>query len=130
MNWLRSGDRNTRFFHTSTIKRRARNKVVRLKGRDDRWLEKDEEINEAFAGFYKELFALEGRRDMERALQFVERNVFDADNDELEREVTVEEIKRAAFQLNGSKAPGLDGYSGIFFIMQPGRRYEMKWRNW
>ncbi|KAI9070826.1 hypothetical protein K1719_047203 [Acacia pycnantha] len=32
ISWLTCGDRNTKFFHTSVIQRRQRNKILRLKG--------------------------------------------------------------------------------------------------
>ncbi|XP_028765313.1 uncharacterized protein LOC114723286 [Neltuma alba] len=115
VNWLQSGDRNTKFFHTSTLQRRARNKVVKLRKGDGEWIEKEDEINTAFSQFYFELFASEDTRDMEEALQFVQKIVSEDENAMLTRHVTVEEIKGAVFQLNGSKAPGPDGYSGLFF---------------
>ena len=55
--WLEVGDRNMRFFHSSTVQRRARNKEVRLKGEGGIWLEREEEINAAFSDFYNKLFA-------------------------------------------------------------------------
>lgn len=57
VNWLQSRDRNTRFFHTSTLQRRARNKVIRLRGRDGVWLENEGEIGKEFTDFYNKLFA-------------------------------------------------------------------------
>ncbi|KAF7814301.1 reverse transcriptase [Senna tora] len=43
------------------------------------------------------------------------RSVFEEDNVLLMKEVTVEEIRRAAFDLGAMKAPGPDGYSGKFY---------------
>ncbi|KAI9118734.1 hypothetical protein K1719_010179 [Acacia pycnantha] len=34
ISWLKSGDQNTKFFHSSVIHRRQRNKILRLKGDD------------------------------------------------------------------------------------------------
>ncbi|KAK4260674.1 hypothetical protein QN277_003758 [Acacia crassicarpa] len=36
--WLNSGDKNTRFFHSSVIQKRQRNKILRLKDDRDVWL--------------------------------------------------------------------------------------------
>ncbi|KAJ1379423.1 Endonuclease/exonuclease/phosphatase superfamily, partial [Sesbania bispinosa] len=37
--WLNWGDRNTRFFHSSTIQRRDRNRLVRLRNEEGDWIE-------------------------------------------------------------------------------------------
>lgn len=37
IDWLRLGDRNTRFFHISTVVRRRRNMVEMLKREDGQW---------------------------------------------------------------------------------------------
>ncbi|XP_028757228.1 uncharacterized protein LOC114716394 [Neltuma alba] len=54
-------------------------------------------------------------RNIEVALQFIEKKVSAADNDLLEREFSMEEIKSAVFQLNGAKAPRPDGFSRTFY---------------
>lgn len=42
--WLLWGDKNTRCFHQITIHRRQRNRVTRLKGEDNEWLEEEDQI--------------------------------------------------------------------------------------
>ncbi|XP_028790032.1 uncharacterized protein LOC114746021 [Neltuma alba] len=113
--WLNAGDRNTRFFHSCTIQRRVRNKIVRLKGNGGRWLENEEEINNSFISFYSKLFSLDGYRNLDVALSFVKNLVSGEENASLEEAVTREEIKSAAFQLGALKAPGPDGFCGMFY---------------
>ena len=36
--WVELGDRNTKYFHTSTIIRRCRNRIEALKDNEDRWV--------------------------------------------------------------------------------------------
>lgn len=55
--WLKDGDDNTRFFHTSAIVRRGRNKVESLKNEVGVWVEDKEELKELALKFYKELFS-------------------------------------------------------------------------
>ncbi|KAF7841384.1 receptor kinase-like protein Xa21 [Senna tora] len=76
--WLQAGDKNSRFFHQSTIQSRQSNKVLRLKGSVGNWIEDEDCI------------------------------VIDED-------VPMEEVKKAAFELGASKAPGLDGFFGKFY---------------
>ena len=37
--WIVLGDRNTKYYHTSTIVRRKRNKIEMLKDEDGRWVD-------------------------------------------------------------------------------------------
>ncbi|KAF7812949.1 reverse transcriptase [Senna tora] len=66
-------------------------------------------------GFFSNLFSACGPRDMEDILLFVGLVISAEDNVLLSRDVSAEEIKCAAFQLGKLKAPGPDGYSGVFF---------------
>ncbi|KAI9121774.1 hypothetical protein K1719_007164 [Acacia pycnantha] len=51
----------------------------------------------------------------EGALNFIEQSVNSSDNLLLEKDVTVKERRRVAFQCHGTMAPGPDGYSGCFY---------------
>lgn len=65
MNWLKFGDKNTKFFHQSTMQRRRCNKVLKLKVNDQRWIEDEAEIMGEFQGFCKGLYATGGVRNMD-----------------------------------------------------------------
>ncbi|KAF7822209.1 ribonuclease H [Senna tora] len=54
--WIRDGDRNTRYYHTKTISHRRKNKILMLKDRDGNWTEDLDEIKKIIINFYKELF--------------------------------------------------------------------------
>ncbi|XP_068329793.1 uncharacterized protein [Pyrus communis] len=38
--WLREGDANTQFFHSSTLQRRRRNKIVKLRAENGNWVDR------------------------------------------------------------------------------------------
>ncbi|KAI9111891.1 hypothetical protein K1719_017581 [Acacia pycnantha] len=80
ISWLKSGDQNTNFFHSSVIQCRQRNKILRLRSDDGRWLEDRREIHQSFSRFYKGLFSSDGARSMEQALSYVQKVVTDEDN--------------------------------------------------
>ncbi|KAF7142356.1 hypothetical protein RHSIM_Rhsim05G0134900 [Rhododendron simsii] len=42
--WLQMGDKNSRFFHLSTIQRRQRNQIMRLKDKGGIWKSEPKEI--------------------------------------------------------------------------------------
>lgn len=60
--WLRDGDRNTTFFHLSTIVRRWKNKIIALKG-DGEWINDNEGVKNQIVRYFSTLFTDEG--DME-----------------------------------------------------------------
>ena len=68
-----------------------------------------------FANFYKDLFAGTGQRELNSVLSYVEPMVTEADNICLMAPVREEEIKQVAFELGSLKAPGPDGFPGIFY---------------
>ncbi|KAF7808369.1 putative ribonuclease H protein At1g65750 family [Senna tora] len=56
-NWLLFGDRNTSFFHNSTIVRRSKNRIEALKDDEDNWTWDDSSLQQIVQGYYKELYS-------------------------------------------------------------------------
>lgn len=53
-NWLIVGERNTTFFHLSTMIRRLANQISCVKNKDDEWIYNVEEVKQHFIkGFLK-----------------------------------------------------------------------------
>ncbi|KAK4274665.1 hypothetical protein QN277_017856 [Acacia crassicarpa] len=114
-NWLGAGDRNTRFFHISTIKRRQQNRISCIRNDEGNWLYEKEDISDNIATFFQELFTTSGNNSMDTVLGFIEPSISSEMNSSLLAPVSADEIKAAAFSLGGSKAPGPDGFSGKFY---------------
>ncbi|CAN1181308.1 hypothetical protein LINPERHAP2_LOCUS35307, partial [Linum perenne] len=57
LQWHKEGDRNTRFFHLSTIMRRKSNRIKGLKLSDGSWIYDDTEMQEVAVNHFKEFFA-------------------------------------------------------------------------
>lgn len=113
--WLRMGDKNSRFFHLSTIQRRQRNQVMRLKDSSGVWRTDQKEIAEIIKGHFQELYKSPPSRDFGDLISLVEPVILEDWNAKLTREVTKEEVQLAAFQLGALKAPGSDGFPGLFY---------------
>ncbi|KAL4291122.1 hypothetical protein GQ457_14G012230 [Hibiscus cannabinus] len=113
--WLNFGDRNTKFFHATTIQRRRTNTIRRLKGENGQWIENTESLKKHIVDHFDEQFHEKVTNKGNEVLDLIDRNVTDTMNRELEKEVTEEEIRKATFDLGAFKAPGPDGFSGIFF---------------
>ncbi|KAF8390857.1 hypothetical protein HHK36_023156 [Tetracentron sinense] len=55
--WLKYGDRNTKFFHTSTLIRRRRNKIEALKGDDGTWSTDPCQLKQMAIYYFQQLYS-------------------------------------------------------------------------
>ncbi|XP_061343129.1 uncharacterized protein LOC133289246 [Gastrolobium bilobum] len=55
--WIRDGDRNTTYYHTTAVIRRRRNKIGALKNDLGIWIRKEHILKEMATNFYKDLFS-------------------------------------------------------------------------
>ena len=72
-------------------------------------------VRRRFEDYYRELFSTGGGRKWGRVLEYVPKVVNEDVNKELVREVEEDEIRNAMFQLGTFKAPGPDGFNGLFY---------------
>ena len=64
--WLREGDKNTSFFHESTIQHRQQNRINRLKSVEGHILEDQRQMEKELVSYYSDLLSKpegEGTRD-------------------------------------------------------------------
>ncbi|KAG7534372.1 Endonuclease/exonuclease/phosphatase superfamily [Arabidopsis thaliana x Arabidopsis arenosa] len=111
-----AGDRNTRFFHTSTIIRRRRNKIEMLKNDDGRWVSDSQELESLAVNYYKRLYSLDDVDpvvDMLPADGFVQLSGMDLTG--LNKPFTPAEVEESIRSMGKYKAPGPDGYQPVFY---------------
>ncbi|XP_050121457.1 uncharacterized protein LOC126599164 [Malus sylvestris] len=113
--WLREGDANTKFFHQSTLHRRRRNKVVSLKNSNGNWIENPNHVRCLFDEYFMELFTSSGHREWGNLLDCVSPKISDEMNVSLLAVVSSDEVRATVLQMGSLKAPGLDGFPGIFY---------------
>lgn len=89
--------------------------MLKLKTEEEVLLESDEEINAHLLSYFQNLFTAVAERDFSEALLVIQREVSTEMNMELIKPVSDDEIRLAAFQLGPLKAPGPDGFQGIFY---------------
>lgn len=111
--WIEFGDRNTKFFHTSTIVRRKRNHIKTLKLDNGEWSSDQESIQNHVISYFKDLFSAPTDCN-----NYVSSNCFPAlsveDAESLCRPVTMAETWGAVKSMADLKAPGPDGFHAIF----------------
>nr|KYP61054.1 Retrovirus-related Pol polyprotein LINE-1 [Cajanus cajan] len=107
------GDRNTKYFHGTTIIRRRRNRIEKLLNDNNEWINQPEEMESLVTSFYKDLFC-----DPGGATRFCLSNAFPSLGmemlSEIGKPINNDEIKQAIKRMGRFKAPG----PAIFFQSQ------------
>lgn len=109
------GDKNSKFFHATTIQRRGRNRIQRLKDVDGSWIEGKEAIFDAIMEHYREVYRVDPPQGPQRWTQHIPHLVSEDMNCQLLAEVTDLEIWEAANSMGALRAPGPDGLNGLFY---------------
>ncbi|XP_057985408.1 uncharacterized protein LOC131170376 [Hevea brasiliensis] len=115
VNWLLYGDKDTHFFHSSTISRRQRNQICKIKTRQGEWIQNGDSIIQEAYSFFQSLYEANPISPSDDILQQIPKVVSAEMNLELCRPVSEEEVKSVVFSLEAYKAPGPDGFQGVFY---------------
>ncbi|CAA7017011.1 unnamed protein product [Microthlaspi erraticum] len=114
--WIAHGDRNTTFFHTSTIIRRRRNRIEMLKNDEGTWLSDKSELEGLAVEYYRRLYSME---DVDQVVEPLPGEGFvdlsQEDVRALSNPFSEDEIVTAVRSMGSLKAPGPDGYQPMFY---------------
>ncbi|KAH9673087.1 reverse transcriptase domain-containing protein [Citrus sinensis] len=97
--WIEFGDRNTKYFHRQTIKRRRQNQIVMLNDEHDNWIEDPGE-------------------HIPYPLVSIFPRVDEINIGKLNAGVCEDKIREVIFSMHHFKAPGIDGLYAIFYQTQ------------
>lgn len=106
--WLREGDKNTKFFHASVIQRRKHNRIDQLERETRGACTTEDEMVEEMLAFYSDLFTSQDAIGWEDKLRGISSTITDTMNSRLIRPLEESEIKKAVFSMSPNKAPGMD----------------------
>ncbi|XP_061362932.1 uncharacterized protein LOC133306628 [Gastrolobium bilobum] len=116
--WLKYGDKNSKFFHSSTVARRRFNRIVALQNDQGRWITDSDELVHMAISYYQDLFRMDEECDGSFPIQHTFPILSDGDGAALSIIPSKEEIRKTIFKMGKFKAPGPDGLSAIFFHSQ------------
>ena len=114
---IRDGDRNTRYFHLSTIIRRKRNKIEALLDDAGNWVTDSEAVKDMVSNFWSRLFQEEPEEEgiPEPLLSNYFPDIPDGEKEKLARPFSACEVIMALKDMQPYKAPGPDGFQPIFY---------------
>eukprot|EP00253_Pinus_taeda_P006105 PITA_06105 len=118
ISWLKEGEKNTKFFHRSTIQRRMHNKITFVENQQGERVEDHEGMEKEFTGYFRDILQEpNGNRDeaIREITQHVPKIINDDHNTQLLQPVSTKEVEEAMAQLKDGKAPGPDGFTANFF---------------
>jgi hypothetical protein len=114
IDWLREGDRNTRFFHSKAVWRARKNRIKKLRD-DSGVMQMDQKIMEKLAtDYFKNLFSADPSLVADPLLNLFEEKITPDMNDKICMDFSDKEISDALFQIGPLKAPGPDGFPARF----------------
>ncbi|KAA3472382.1 reverse transcriptase [Gossypium australe] len=112
--WIVQGDRNTKFFHTTTLIRRKRNKIEGLKNTTGTWITDPKALKQLTVDYFQKLFTPDSDIHQNH-FRGAFPDLLDHEKEALGREFTPEDIRAALFQMHPNKAPGPNGFHALFF---------------
>eukprot|EP00253_Pinus_taeda_P017122 PITA_17122 len=116
--WLKSGDRNTSYFHRQCRARLSRNHITEITSSSGQVYKGFSQIQEAVVHHFQNLLSAERNGDEEDEAEFlttIPNLVSEEDNDSLMSPVMEEEITSIVRFMEPDKAPGPDGFTIHFY---------------
>jgi hypothetical protein len=114
-NWLRDGDRNTKYFHACTNQRQRRNRVNHIVDRMGRNCETEDSMEQAFVDYFQDIFTFFMPHDIDTCTYAIKCRLTDSLRAGLVSPYTEEEVYRALMQMAPIKASRPDGFSADFY---------------
>ncbi|KAH7847549.1 hypothetical protein Vadar_027435 [Vaccinium darrowii] len=105
VNWLRHGDKNTRFFHSSVMRRRAFNRISGIEDSNGVWVDESSNVQAEFKHFFTDLFTASHDPHIAETLESIPHKISTTMNQSLTRPVTDLKIQEALQCMEPTKAP-------------------------
>ena len=115
--WLKSGDQNSNFFHKTVKSRNSRNSIKSITLENGYRSEDPDTIRQEVVKHFQSVLG-SNLQDSVNDAYHMDGLVWSSEHlDILNSKITHEDIKNALFSIDDTKAPGPDGFSSLFFKM-------------
>lgn len=116
--WIKDGDRNTKYYHARAVIQRRRKKVTMLKNDVGEWVADSETLKTMAQEYFQRLYQLEETTTHRYNISGLFPLIPNALMQALAAPVTMLEVKQAVFDMAPLKSPGIDGLHALFFQSQ------------
>jgi hypothetical protein len=113
--WIKDGDRNTRYYHLKTLTRRRRNKILMLRNEEGQWVEDEQTLKGMVTDFYKTLLTGNDDQINWHQTRCTYPQLSHIEYQGLKDNIQDAEVRKALFDMNPWKAPGPDGFPAGFY---------------
>ena len=113
--WIRSGERNTKFYHAAIRIRQSMKKIDSLKNERGDWISEPEMFEEVIQNYFQALFKKEASSEPDSTILNVFPRLRDDHRIMLMQSITRDEIRDALFNMNPFKSLGKDGFHAGFY---------------
>eukprot|EP00253_Pinus_taeda_P018598 PITA_18598 len=118
INWLREGERNTKFFHQAMIQNRQRNQIFSIKTAEGERVVEQEGIERVLVDYHKGIFTetQEARGEaIDHICKEIPKLITTEQNKALMHAATMEEVEEVVMNMKKGKAPRPDGFTVEFY---------------
>ncbi|OMO67876.1 reverse transcriptase [Corchorus capsularis] len=115
--WLRDGDKNTKYFHSTATLRKRRSCINSITDDAGQVFSDEDNITRVILDYYQSIFTSDNPdlSNIQEVSNLIGTRLTNEMRDLLDQDFTEEDIKVATFQMNPSKAPGPDGMNPCFY---------------
>lgn len=115
--WLKWGDKNTKWFHAKASSKRKRNHMKGLFDVNELWVDNNKDMEEVTTKYFSDLFnTLDPKKEaMEKIINGFSKKISEEQIRSLDMPFSKEEVEAALKNMNPTKASGSDGAHALFY---------------